>query len=135
MVSRVVKIIGAGLFAGTLQAHATGILSATHFLDTAAPINSGIEVSLEIEITNTGDTPLTDVVVSPASSDLFLPAGATSFSLDHLDPGQSETLTFTVATTHSPAIFAGSRPLAFSAHARDTFGVPLQFELESASKR
>lgn len=135
MVSRVGRIIGAGLLVGTLQAHAAGILTATHFLDTAAPMNSGVEISLEIEIKNTGDTPITDVVVSPASSDLFLPAGATSFALDNLDPGQSETLTFTVATTNSPAIFAGSRPLAFSAHARDTFGVPLQLDLVSASKR
>ena len=135
MVSQVGRIIGTGLLIGSLQTHAAGILSATHFLDTATPTNSGIEVSLEINITNTGDTPLTDVVISPASSDFFLPTGATSFALGLLDPGQSETLTFTVATTHSPAIFAGSRPLAFSAHARDTFGVPLQLDLESASKR
>lgn len=135
MVSRVVKIIGAGLLVGTLQSHAAGILTATHFLETAAPMNSGVEISLEIEITNTGDTPITDVVVSPASSEFFLPVGATSFTLDSLDPGQSEIFTFTVATTNSPAIFAGSRPLAFSAHARDTFGMQWQFDLESKSKR
>lgn len=135
MVSRVVKVLGAGLLVGTLQAHATEILSATHFLDTATPLNSGVAVSLEIKITNTSDTPLKNVVVSPTSSDLFLPAGVTSFALDNLDPGQSETLTLIVATTHSPAIFARDRPLAFSAQARDTFGVPMQFELESLSKR
>lgn len=135
MVRQLRGIVGTAILIGSLHVHGAGVLSATHYLENTEPVNGGVEISLEVEITNIGDTPLVDIELAPARSDLFTSIGATSFALETLEPGQSETLSFTIATASSPAIFAGKRAIAFDAQARDASGTPVQLGLKSTSKR
>ena len=135
MVRQLRGIVGTAILIGSFHAHGAGVLSATHYLENTEPVNGGVEISLEVEITNTGDTPLVNIELAPARSDLFNSIGATSFALETLEPGQSETLSFTIATARSPAIFTGKRAIAFDAQARDTSGAPIQLALKSTSKR
>jgi len=112
-------------------AFGSGVIQASHQLISAIPAEDGIEVEVEVTVTNTGSVDLQELEFNPAGTTLENVIGVRSVRLGRLSVGEETTFAVTVKATDLDTLAMNQEVLYFSTAASDVYGQRLGFNVDS----